>query len=131
MQTVRCGLIGYGAWGRHHARAITSANGAALVAICARSEQSVAAARADHPGARVYTDYREMLSREDLHLCDVVLPSDLHFAVAKDVLESGRHLLLEKPMALTLDHCAQLVLLAGSRQRVLAVGHELRSSVLW
>ena len=131
MQTVRCGLIGYGAWGRHHARAIAACADAALVAIAARSEQSVAAARADHPPAKVYADYREMLAREALDLCSVVLPSDLHFAVARDVLASGRHLLLEKPMALTLEECKALIDLARERGRVLAVGHELRMSSLW
>src|SRR4051812_28880715 len=99
MLEVRCGLIGYGAWGRHHAEAISATAGAQLVAICARSEQSQAAAVAAHPGARVYADYREMLAREQLDLCDIVLPSDQHFTVARAVLESGRHLLLEKPMA--------------------------------
>lgn len=128
---VRCGLIGYGAWGRHHARAIASAGDARLVAVCARSAESAAAARADYPQARVYSDYREMLAREELDLCDVVLPSDLHFEVGRAVLESGRHLLLEKPMALTLDHCAQLVALAKAKGRILAVGHELRLSSLW
>ena len=131
MQTVRCGLIGYGAWGRHHARAVTSCADAALVAIAARSEQSAAAARTDHPRAKVYADYRDMLAGEELDLCSVAVPSDLHFPVAKDVLESGRHLLLEKPMALTLDDCAALVDLARKRGRVLAVGHELRMSSLW
>ena len=131
MAEVRCGLIGYGAWGRHHARAIGAAPGALLAAICARSQESLAQAAADHPGARVYADHRDMLARETLDLCDVVLPSDLHFDVARDVLESGRHLLLEKPMALSLEHCDELVRLADSRKRILAIGHELRVSALW
>jgi myo-inositol 2-dehydrogenase/D-chiro-inositol 1-dehydrogenase len=124
-------LIGYGAWGQHHARAIASIDGATLTAIAARSPDSIAKARADHPGARIYADYREMLAKEELDLCDVVVPSDLHFPIARDVLQSGRHLLLEKPMALTLDHCTQLVQLAKARSRILAIGHELRLSSLW
>jgi myo-inositol 2-dehydrogenase/D-chiro-inositol 1-dehydrogenase len=47
------------------------------------------------------------------------------------VLESGRHLLLEKPMALGIDRCRELIELAHARGRVLAVGHELRLSSLW
>lgn len=131
MDVVRCGLIGYGAWGRHHARAIACAGGAELTAICARSHEAAAQARADHPRARVYSDYREMLDGAALDLCDVVLPSDLHFQVARAVLESGRHLLLEKPMALTLEHCTELIRLAGEHGRLLAIGHELRFSSLW
>src|SRR5205085_7236913 len=60
-----------------------------------------------------------------------VLPSHLHHPVATDVLKSGRHLLLEKPMALTLAECDDLLRLAKGRDRVLAVGHELRLSSLW
>jgi myo-inositol 2-dehydrogenase/D-chiro-inositol 1-dehydrogenase len=131
METVHCGLIGYGAWGQHHARAIASIAGAKLTTICARSEQSAAKARADHPQARIYSNHHQMLESEKLDLCDVVLPSDLHFEVARDVLQSDTHLLLEKPMALTIEHCKELVQVATSQKRLLAIGHELRFSSLW
>jgi myo-inositol 2-dehydrogenase/D-chiro-inositol 1-dehydrogenase len=88
-------------------------------------------AREDYPHARAYSDYGEMLAREELDACDVVLPSDLHYEVAKAVLESGRHLLLEKPMTLSIAHCTELIELAGARKLRLAVGHELRLSSLW
>jgi myo-inositol 2-dehydrogenase/D-chiro-inositol 1-dehydrogenase len=131
MSTVRFGLIGYGAWGSHHARVIARTPGAELTAVAARSEASRAAAQSAHPGAAVYADYRELLSRGDLDVIDVVLPSDLHFAVGRDVLESGRHLLLEKPMALTAADCAELNALARLQGKWLAVGFELRLSELW
>src|SRR5262245_57094442 len=131
MSGVRFGLIGYGAWGSHHARAIAKTPGAELAAVCARSEQTRAAARADHPGARVYGDYRDLLSGESLDAVDVVLPTDLHHEVGRAVLESGRHLLLEKPMALSLAHCDELISLARAKGLVLAVGHEFRLSSLW
>ena len=131
MSQVRCGLIGYGAWGQHHARAITSVDGAELAAICVRSPESQAKAKADYPQAKIYGDHRQMLDDENLDLCDIVLPSNLHFPVARDVLDASRHLLLEKPMALSIEHCDQLVQLAKERGKVLAVGHELRHSSLW
>ena len=131
MHTVQFGLIGYGAWGSHHARAVTQVQAAELTAVAAHSEASCAKARADHPQARVYADHREMLAREELDVVAVVLPSHLHYPVAKDVLLSGRHLLLEKPMALELGHCDELISLARERNRILAVGHELRLSSLW
>lgn len=131
MNVVRVGLIGYGAWGRHHARAVASVPGAELKAICARSPENAAAAREDHPHAAIYADYRALLAREELELCDVVLPSDLHYEVAMSVLESDRHLLLEKPMTLSIPDCRELIRLAQARGLVLAVGHELRLSSLW
>jgi len=131
MQNVRCGLIGYGAWGTHHARALSSIPGATLTAICARSAESAGRARADHQSATIHTDYRRMLEVEQLDLCDVVLPSHLHYEVSRAVLESGRDLLLEKPMALTLSDCSALCRIAAERSRILAIGHELRMSSLW
>ena len=128
---VRCGLIGYGAWGSHHARAFTQTAGAELIGISTRSEEGQRKARADYPQARVWADYRDLLANEDLDAVAVVLPSDLHYEVARAVLESGRHLLLEKPMALSIAHCDELVALAKSRSRLLAIGHELRMSSLW
>jgi myo-inositol 2-dehydrogenase/D-chiro-inositol 1-dehydrogenase len=131
MSALRFGLVGYGAWGSHHARAIRSVPGLELVAIAANSEASCGRANSEHPGARVYADHREMLARETLDVVDVVLPSHLHFAVSRDVLESGRHLLLEKPMTLSLAHCDELIAVARAKKRVLAIGHELRMSSLW
>jgi len=128
---IKCALIGYGAWGQHHARALKSVPGVNLAAVSARSPQSLAKATADHPTAKTYADYRELLTKEKPQLTCIVLPSDLHFQVTRDVLESGSHVLLEKPMALTLDHCTRLRDLAKSRKLVLAIGHELRMSSLW
>jgi myo-inositol 2-dehydrogenase/D-chiro-inositol 1-dehydrogenase len=102
-----------------------------LVAVAARSEATRERARTDHLGAPIYAAYRELLDREELDVVDVVLPTDLHHEVGMAVLASGRHLLLEKPMAPRLDHCDELIELARTKGKVLAVGHELRLSSLW
>ncbi len=131
MKTVRFGLIGYGAWGTQHAQAIAKTAGCELAAIAVRAPESRARAGRAHPGVPLHADYRDLLAGPELDVVDVVLPSDLHHEVGKAVLESGRHLLLEKPMALRLDHCDELVGLAHATGRVLAVGHEQRLSPLW
>ncbi len=128
---VRCSLIGYGAWGGHHARVITAEPRAQLVAIAAHSGATRARAQQNHPSCRVYADYRELLTSADVDAVAVVLPSHLHFDASRAVLESGRHLLLEKPMCLDVGQCEELNVLARTRQRVLAVGHEMRLSTLW
>jgi myo-inositol 2-dehydrogenase/D-chiro-inositol 1-dehydrogenase len=131
VSNVRFGLIGYGAWGSHHARAIAKTAGAELTAITARSEASRGAAREQHPSAHLYDDYRAMLRDERLDVVDVVLPTHLHYEAGKAALEAGAHLLLEKPMALELAHCDELIALAGARGKALAIGHEFRLSSLW
>jgi myo-inositol 2-dehydrogenase / D-chiro-inositol 1-dehydrogenase len=128
---LRCGLIGFGAWGSHHARVIAGNPNALLVAIAARTDASRAKAQQEHPGAHVFADYREMLAKELLDAVAVVLPSHLHFEASQAVLKSGRHLLLEKPMCLSVTDCEALNALAKNWQRVLATGHEMRLSSLW
>ena len=129
--SIRFGLIGYGAWGKHHAEAIKKTEGAELVAIAAKSEATCAAAREAFPDVDVYCDYRQLLARDDVDIVDVVLPSFLHHEVASAVLNSGKHLLLEKPMCLSVQQCDDLIRLAKANDRLLAVGHELRLSSLW
>ena len=128
---IKFGLVGFGAWGKHHADAIQKCPDARLVAIAARSQESAAAARAAYPQATVYNDYRQLIEAGGVDCIDVVVPSYLHLEVGSAVLKSGIHLLLEKPMGISLDECDQLIRLAESHQCCMAVGHELRLSSLW
>jgi myo-inositol 2-dehydrogenase/D-chiro-inositol 1-dehydrogenase len=128
---VRFGLIGFGAWGRCHAGAIARTPGAELAAVAARAPESRAAAAEQFPGATLHADYRELLKQPDLDVVDVVLPSFLHREVGCAALAAGRHLLLEKPMALSVAECDDLLETARRHQRILAIGHEMRLSSLW
>ncbi len=128
---VKFGLIGFGAWGKHHADAIHKCPDAQLVAIAARSESSAAAAREAYPGAKIYADYRELIANGGIDCVDVVVPSHLHLEIGAAVLTSGTHLLLEKPMGITVAQCDQLIELSTRNNCQLAVGHELRLSSLW
>jgi myo-inositol 2-dehydrogenase/D-chiro-inositol 1-dehydrogenase len=128
---VRFGLIGYGAWGAHHAAAIAKTPGAKLTAIAARSPDTRHAAQQRYPDAHIVDDFRELIRRPDVDVVDVVVPSYLHYEAAAAALADGKHVLLEKPMALTAGDCRELVSLANSNNRLLAVGHELRLSSLW
>lgn len=128
---VQFALVGFGAWGSHHARAIAAAPGAELAAIAARSEKSQAAACEAHPGVRVVGDYRELLADPSIEVIDVVLPSNLHHPVGLAALEAGKHLLMEKPMCIDEAQCDDLLRCARARGRLLAVGHEFRLSSLW
>jgi myo-inositol 2-dehydrogenase / D-chiro-inositol 1-dehydrogenase len=128
---LRFGLIGFGAWGRHHAQAITNTEGADLAAISAPSDASRSAARDSFPNAATFADYRELVQRDDIDVVDIVVPSHLHHEIASAALAAGKHLLLEKPMAVTLQQCDDMIALARRQNRYLAIGHELRLSSLW
>ena len=125
---MRFGLIGYGAWGRHHAAAIKAAPGAALVAIACASEETAQRARAEHPGVPVHTDYRALLDRADVDAVDVVVPIYLHAEVGIAALGAGKHVLLDKPMARTIEECDALIAAQRRSGKVLSVAHDYRAS---
>ncbi len=124
-------LVGFGAWGSHHAQAIAASGQARLVAIACGSDRSAQAAREQYPDVEVSTDLAAVLARPDVEAVAVAVPNHLHAQVAAQALEAGKHVLLEKPMAISVADCDRLVELARAKERVLAVGHELRLSTLW
>ncbi|MGG5808587.1 Gfo/Idh/MocA family protein [Falsiroseomonas sp. CW058] len=128
---MRVALIGYGAWGRHHARALHAAPGAELAAIVARGDAGARAAEADWPGLPVTRDAATVLADRGIEAVVVAVPNALHAAMALAALRAGKHVLLEKPMALTLADCDALIAAAAAAGRVLTVGHELRVSRQW
>jgi myo-inositol 2-dehydrogenase / D-chiro-inositol 1-dehydrogenase len=127
---MKIGLIGYGAWGRHHAAAIVRTPGLELAAICAQTDASLAEATATH-GVPATGNYFELFQTPGLEAVDIVLPTHLHHEAAAAALRAGLHVLLEKPMAPTAEQCESLIETAQNVGRTLLVGHEFRLSRQW
>jgi predicted dehydrogenase len=81
------------------------------------------AIRETFTGTKTTTDYRDILDNKDIHVVCIASPTDTHFAFAKEALEHDKHVLCEKPLALTADECEVLAGLAAGRKRTLMVGH--------
>ena len=128
---MKLGLIGYGAWGIHHARAIAQLPGLELVAIACRNAATAQCARRDYPDAFVTTDYAVLIARPDIDTVDVVAPNYLHAEIGCAALGAGKHVLLEKPMATSAADCDRLIQAARANGRVLSIGHEFRQSTQW
>lgn len=128
---MRFGLIGYGLWGVHHARAIEKAPGAELSGIACNSRETVEKARKDFPDVPVYLGYEDLLSEQSIEAVDIVVPNHLHTEIGTAALQAGKDVLLEKPMALSLTDCDRLINAARRHDRVLTIGHEFRISTQW
>jgi predicted dehydrogenase len=117
---LRAAVIGTGYLGRFHAQKFATAPGCALEAVVdvdeARAREVAAGA-----GCRAVTDYREILGEVDI--VSVVVPTELHYDVARTCLAAGKHVLLEKPMTRTVEEAAELVALARRNGVVLQIGH--------
>lgn len=128
---MRFGLIGYGAWGKYHARAIAGIDGLELVAIACGNAGSAAEAARDFPAASVTTDWRSLVADPRVEAVDIVTPNHLHAANGCAALRAGKHVLLEKPMAIDLEGCDALLAAQRESGKVLTIGHELRRSSQW
>ena len=131
IRPVRFALAGFGAWGKFHAQSITSNPEAKLVAISAPSEVSRTEAQQLYPDALIFADSLEMIAQADFDIIDIVTPSHTHREIALAAMQKGKHVLLEKPMAITLEDCKAIVARAQQYGVHLAVGHELRLSSQW
>src|SRR5687768_7857912 len=102
------GIVGAGAFGREHARAIAAMTDVRLVAASARTPERLAAFAAEFGGVD-YTDYRELIVDPAVDLVCIALPHNLHHEATVAAAEAGKPILLEKPMAPTLPDCDAIV----------------------
>src|SRR5689334_15853808 len=94
-------IIGAGMVARYHATAIERTAGARLVAIC-RADQARAEETAAQFGVPCLADYTELLARDDVDAVCICTPSGMHAEQAIAAARAGKHVLVEKPIALTL-----------------------------
>ena len=125
MTAVGVALVGAGPWGLTLGRAAARLPEVDLRWICELDPQRRALAAAIAPGARLTQELDEVLADPGVAAALVAVDSPRHHAVGLRVLRADRHLLVEKPMALTVADAAELSALAETRQRILAVGHLL------
>jgi predicted dehydrogenase len=115
------GLIGLGQIGQVHAAGIRRAPGARLAAVAdtapERLEPFVAA------GVRAYRDAGELIADSQVGTVSVCLPHHLHFPVARQAIRAGKNVLVEKPLAIGLDQCQELVDAAATAGVALGVSH--------
>jgi predicted dehydrogenase len=119
----RVGLVGLGYWGPNLARNFDELG--ALAALCDLDPELRDRFAARYPGAQVYDDYAEMLAAGGLDAVVVATPVPTHYALARQALEAGRHVFVEKPPAMRASEMEELVSLATGSGLVLMPGHLL------
>ena len=123
MSTTRIALIGFGYWGPNYARALDELPGVRVTAICDSSADRLAQARQRYGGVATCRDAGEVLDRADVDAVVVATPASTHQEIVAQALRRGRHVLVEKPMALDSAGCDALCRLAKEMDRVLMVGY--------
>src|SRR6056297_45160 len=122
MECKRLGVIGVGHLGQDHARVYTEILGAQLVGVVDLSENR-AAAIGENLGVPYYSDVDEIIRKASPDAVSVVVPTSLHYEVAKKALDNGIHVLIEKPVTTTVSEAEDLLKCAERSDLVLQVGH--------
>jgi predicted dehydrogenase len=117
---LRAGIIGAGFIGRVHARAARLA-GARLAGVAASSPERAAGAREELGAERGFATAEELIASADVDVVHVCAPNHLHLPLARAALESGKHLICEKPLALDAAGAEELVGAAAAAERVATV----------
>jgi len=117
---LRIGVIGLGSMGKNHARVCSEIENIELVGISDVNQETVNNI-SEKFGTKPFTNYKELIPNIDIAI--VATPTINHFDIANDLLNSGKHVLVEKPICDTVDKASSLVKKADSEDLVLAVGH--------
>jgi predicted dehydrogenase len=120
---MRFAVIGAGAWGINHVRVIASTPGCVLTAIADPDPHVVERARSFVPDVKVSSDARAVFARDDIDAVVIASPAATHAALALDAVRNGKHVLVEKPLAMSLADASAVAEEAERSHRRVVVGH--------
>ncbi|MCD9022457.1 Gfo/Idh/MocA family protein [Cohnella silvisoli] len=126
MNKVRVGILGLGRWGMCHLEAYSSLGQAEVVAICDSSPERLERAGKEYGVANLHINADDLLQREDIDLISVVTFESQHLEPTLKALQSGKHVLVEKPVTTRTDEAKAMQAAAAESGRLLMPGHLLR-----
>lgn len=120
---IRVGVIGYGYWGPNIVRNLHSLDTAQVEAVCDYSSAALARVRKAYPGVETCSDANEILRSPKIDAVAVVTPVWTHYALAKEALENGKHVFVEKPFTSNAEQAEELIELAARKRLTIMVDH--------
>jgi predicted dehydrogenase len=126
-------IVGTGYWGKNLVRNFNGVKQARLELICDVSAETLERLKAFYPGVSIETGFRKVLANPAVQAVVISTPAPTHFELARQALEAGKHVFVEKPLCLETAHALELVRLSRQKERVLMVGHllEYHPGVRW
>jgi predicted dehydrogenase len=120
LKTVKVGVVGVGSLGQHHARNYAEMPGCELVGV-ADVDRKAAIRVAGRHNCQAFFDYQTLMEQVDA--VSIVVPTQYHYAIAKDFLNHDVDVLVEKPITSEVRQAVELIELARERKRIIQVGH--------
>ncbi|HZS12564.1 MAG TPA: Gfo/Idh/MocA family oxidoreductase [Nitrospirales bacterium] len=119
----RMAVIGAGYWGRNLVRNFSELG--ALAIVCDADAERLRALGEQYPNSRMVARYEDVMRDDSVRAVAIATPAEAHGRLVREALESGKDVLVEKPLCLSRDEAEDLVAMAREKQRVLMVGHLL------
>ena len=120
---LRLGVIGYGYWGPNLVRNFHAQPDCQVIAICDQNPGAFARAQAHYPGIATTADAAEVLTAPGIDAVAIATPVSSHYALARQALDHGKHVFVEKPFTATAAEAEDLIARADRGRRVIMVDH--------
>ena len=120
---IRVGVIGYGYWGPNIVRNLQGLDSTRVEMVCDSSAPALARFRKAYPGVRTTQDSRELLRSPEVDAVAVITPVWTHYELAKEALENGKHVFIEKPFTSNSSQAKELIDLAARKGLTIMVDH--------
>lgn len=120
MRKIKTAVIGVGYLGKFHADKYASLPNSELIAVVDANTETVKTIAAKH-NVQALTDYQPLLGK--VEAVSIAAPTTLHYQIAKDFLSHGSHVLIEKPITVTVEEADELIALAKKNKLLIQVGH--------
>src|SRR5438105_8830018 len=126
MKTIKAGIIGTGFIGPAHVEAARRAGFVQMIALCEANDE-LARAKADKLNIpKAYGSVKAFLADKEIEVVHNCTPNHLHFEISKQILAAGKHIISEKPLAMTTKESAELVKLVAKAKIVNAIDFNYR-----
>jgi UDP-N-acetylglucosamine 3-dehydrogenase len=130
VKPVRVGVIGAGYWGRkviqEYLTLSQTSKDVKLIAVSDVSPNSLAHYKDTAHIPCLYPDFQQLLDQPDIDAVHICTPNETHYHIGMNALQVGKHVLMEKPIAISPQHAFEMVSFAQSKERILGVGHIYR-----
>lgn len=120
---IKLGIVGCGHWGKNYLRIFSFLSGCRVKYCVDSQNKAFVNFKKQYPGIVFTSNFKKMTDDKEIKAVIVSTPASTHYLLGKKILNAGKDLLMEKPLALNPDEAEELVELAKKKKRILMVGH--------
>ncbi|MHC4559649.1 MAG: Gfo/Idh/MocA family protein [Planctomycetota bacterium] len=129
MERIGFGLIGCGIWGSIHARTFAASPLVRFVGVCDLDKDRAEAFAKDYRAENSYTDWNELLANPEIKAVSVATPDFAHSAIVLAAIEAGKDVLVEKPLAMTIEECEKILAVRDTKNVKLMIDFQNRWNI--